>query len=322
MPIYDKAMLGRKAGELGFTRDSYEKMSRLTEILKFLNAEQDLKALLALKGGAAINLAVFNLPRLSVDIDLDFSENLSREETAERRRLIHEVLGRYMNAEGYILRDKTKRTHALDSYVFSYTNAAGNPDNIKIEINYMLRCHALPAVDITAQAGDVFSDFSIRTLAPVEIFSSKIVALGSRAAARDLYDINNMVYYKLFDESELVNLRKCAVLYLAISGDTQVRGFSTEKVSKITERKIRTDLFPMIRNAERFDFAAAKERVISFLSELMKLSEKEISFLARFSAGHYEPELLFEEKDILDRIANHPMAAWRTQRIKEPRAER
>lgn len=31
---------------------------------------------LALKGGTAINLTIFNLPRLSVDIDLDFSENL------------------------------------------------------------------------------------------------------------------------------------------------------------------------------------------------------------------------------------------------------
>jgi predicted nucleotidyltransferase component of viral defense system len=199
MPIYDKITLGRKSRELGFTRDTYEKMSRLTEILRFLNAEQELKPLLALKGGTAINLAVFNLPRLSVDIDLDFSVNLSREETKERRDRINEVLGRYMSAGGYTLRDKSKRTHALDSFVFSYTNAAGNPDNIKVEINYMLRCHVLPPVEITAQASEAFAAFPIRTLAPVEIFASKIVALGSRAAARDLYDLNNMLYFGLFD---------------------------------------------------------------------------------------------------------------------------
>ena len=35
---------------------------------------------LALKGGTAINLTIFNLPRLSVDIDLDFSQNLPRTE--------------------------------------------------------------------------------------------------------------------------------------------------------------------------------------------------------------------------------------------------
>jgi predicted nucleotidyltransferase component of viral defense system len=84
MPIFDKASLGRKARELGFVRDAFEKMSRLTEILQFLNAEPKLSPFLVLKGGTAINLTVFNLPRLSVDIDLDFSENLSIEETKEK----------------------------------------------------------------------------------------------------------------------------------------------------------------------------------------------------------------------------------------------
>ena len=35
---------------------------------------------LALKGGTAINLTIFNLPRLSVDIDLDYSRNVSKDE--------------------------------------------------------------------------------------------------------------------------------------------------------------------------------------------------------------------------------------------------
>ena len=322
MPMYDKIALGRKAQELGFTRDAYEKMSRLTKILQFLNTEQELAPLLALKGGTAINLMVFNLPRLSVDIDLDFTENLTREDTRERRNRVNELLGRYMAAEGYTLRDKSKQTHALDSFVYSYTNAAGNPDNIKVEINYMLRCHALSTVEIAPQTAEAFAAFPIRTLAPVEIFASKIVALSSRAAARDLFDLNNMVYFGLFDESDRILLRKCSVLYLAIAGDTAARGFNFTKMSEITARTIKTDLSPMIRNAERFDFAAAKERVTAFLSGLMILTDKEAAFLQRFSKGHYEPQLLFDDRDIIDRIANHPMAAWRTQRIKDERQER
>lgn len=322
MPMYDKTSLGRKARELGFVRDAYEKMSRLTEILQFINTEQELKSLLALKGGTAINLAVFNLPRLSVDIDLDFSENLTREETKERRERINGVLGRYMAAEGYAVKAKSKHTYALDSFVYSYINAAGNQDNIKIEINYMLRCHVLPTVEITAQASEAFSAFPIRTLAPVEIFASKIVALSSRAAARDLYDLNNMIYFGLFDAADLTHLHKCAVLYLAIAGDTKAQNFNFEKMSEITERTVKTDLLPMIRNAERFDFSVAKERVTAFLSELMVLTEKEAGFLQQFSKGHYEPQLLFDEQNILDRIVNHPMAAWRIQRIKETQQER
>lgn len=43
---------------------------------------------LALKGGTAINLTIFNLPRLSVDIDMDFSENVPREEMLAIRKQI------------------------------------------------------------------------------------------------------------------------------------------------------------------------------------------------------------------------------------------
>ena len=322
MAIYDKLALGKKAREYSFNRDTFEKMSRLTEILQFLNSEREISPLLALKGGTAINLTVFNLPRLSVDIDLDFTENLSKDDTRARRARINEILGRYMTAQGYSIKDKSKNIHALDSFVYSYTNAAGNPDNIKVEINYMLRCHALPPIEVTTQTSEAFSPFPIRTLSPIEIFASKIVALSSRAAARDLYDMNNVVYFGLFDDTDLTLLRKCAVLYLAITGDKGARGFDFTKMSAITERTIKTDLYPMIRNAERFDFAAAKERVTVFLSELLTLTDKEKSFLQRFSKGYYEPELLFDDKDIIDRIKNHPMAAWRIRQTKEERQER
>ena len=57
-----------------FIRDNLEKVLRLSEILKFLNNDNIFKNKLALKGGTAINLTAVELPRLSVDIDLDFTE--------------------------------------------------------------------------------------------------------------------------------------------------------------------------------------------------------------------------------------------------------
>jgi predicted nucleotidyltransferase component of viral defense system len=53
--------------------------------LEYLNTNPILKETLALKGGTAINLTIFNLPRLSVDIDeklaqtRDFSRELASE---------------------------------------------------------------------------------------------------------------------------------------------------------------------------------------------------------------------------------------------------
>jgi predicted nucleotidyltransferase component of viral defense system len=155
MPIYNKIVLTDQARQLGFIAAPFEKMTRLTEILRFLNGTDELRDSLALKGGTAINLTLFSLPRLSVDIDLDFTENLTREETRTRRDRINELLERYMAAEGYTIHEKSKRTHILDSYIYSYINIAGNSDNIKVEINYSLRAHALHTVTMTVQATEV-----------------------------------------------------------------------------------------------------------------------------------------------------------------------
>lgn len=69
MSNYDVTYLENKAKELGFVRDTLEKVTRLTDILEYINTNPILKDSLALKGGTAINLTIFNLPRLSVDID-------------------------------------------------------------------------------------------------------------------------------------------------------------------------------------------------------------------------------------------------------------
>jgi CRP-like cAMP-binding protein len=78
----------------------------------------------------------------------------------------------------------------------------------------------------------------------------------------------------------------------------------------------------MIRNAERFDLQTARERVSSFLHKWMALSNKETAFLKHFAAGRYEPELLFEDGEIIKRIENHPMALWRLRHIREGRDAR
>jgi len=317
MPKYDKNTLTEQARKLGFVTTTFEKMTRLTEILRFINDNNELKESLALKGGTAINLALFNLPRLSVDIDLDFTENLAKEETRIRRDRINDLLERYMAAEGYAKHRQSKRTHILDSYVCSFINAAGNSDNIKVEINYSLRAHVLPATNITTQTPEVFAPFRVRTLTPVEIFASKIVALSDRAAARDLYDLNSMVCFNLFDEPELKLLRKCAVFYIAVSGDVTLQGINFERIADITAYKVKADLHPMIRSAERFNLQTARKRVSAFLYKWMKLTENEALFLRSFASGLYRPELLFEEYEIIKRIENHPMVLWRLQKIQK-----
>ena len=143
MSNYDIIYLGKKAEELGFVRDTLEKVTRLVDILEYFNTNSVLKNSLALKGGTAINLTIFNLPRLSVDIDLDYLITNSREEMLENRDVINTTIDGYMVSRGYSKNPKTKNPHSLDSWVYDYMGASGNRDNIKIEINYSLRSHVL-----------------------------------------------------------------------------------------------------------------------------------------------------------------------------------
>ena len=82
--MYNKTEIGRIAQQEGFVRDTFEKVLHLKDVLNYLNEEEYLRDHLLLKGGTAINLAVFNLPRLSVDIDMDYTPNDTKEEIVER----------------------------------------------------------------------------------------------------------------------------------------------------------------------------------------------------------------------------------------------
>jgi len=165
MPKYNRRELDARAREYGFIRDTFEKVLRLKTILVFLNTQEYMREHLLLKGGTAINLTVFNLPRLSVGIDLDFVPNLTREETMNERERLTEILKGYMSEQGYSLSDASRFSHSLDAFHYDYVNAAGNRDMIKIEINYSLRTHALLPEDRVIVTDAYGEPIKVRTIA-------------------------------------------------------------------------------------------------------------------------------------------------------------
>lgn len=266
---------------------------------------------LSLKGGTAINLTIFNLPRLSVDIDLDFSKDVSREPMLAERKQIHAHIQKYMEAAGYSLSLKSKQYHALDSFVYEYINAGGMKDNLKIEINYMLRCHVLPVSRRLVHLPWNDTELMVLSVDPMEIFAAKTVALLNRAAPRDLYDMFNMQKYGLFDETQERLFKKCVMFYSAISSENVPAEYDLEGFGIISTQKIKTDLTPVLRRGERFDLADAQKQVKTYLSDILKPEDTELAFWQAFADGKYQPELLFDDADILARIAHHPMALWK-----------
>ena len=310
MMQFDRIALGKRAKELGFVRDTFEKVCRLADVLKFFEGDDMLSEYLALKGGTAINLTILDLPRLSVDIDLDFSKNISREEMLEVREVLGSRIGKYMEANGYRLSPKSKSHHALDSFVYEYQNAGGMKDNLKIEINYMLRCHVLPVVRRKVYLPWMTEKLTILSVDPIEIFGAKIVALFSRTAARDLYDVYNMMIHKLFDELELDMLRKCVVFYSAIGSGHPPKEFALENVERVNKRSITTDLYPVLRHGERFELVAVQNEIRKYLSGFLIPTSEERTFWSIFERGIYRPQLVFDGAE-LQRIKEHPMALWK-----------
>jgi len=295
----------------GFHKDVIEKVHRLIVILEFINSNAFLRERLVLKGGTALNLTIFALPRLSVDIDLDFHSYDSREKVLEERVKVKEILYEYLEREGYEISQKSKEHFALESIVARFQNNAGNYDNIKIEINYSLRHHIwLPVMrkintEIFGARGEV------KTLNHIEILATKTAALFNRLAARDFYDLYNVKKYGILSETDYDSYCNALVFYGSISGEAAKLSFSPDYVDALKTRTIYQDLYPMLVKSERFELDRAKSEVKEFLSNSIVLTTRHKEYLHDFSRGHYRPDLLFSG-EMLENIKQHPMAIWKT----------
>ena len=299
----------------GFIKSTLEKVERLLNILEWINNHEKLSELLALKGGTAINTAVFNFPRLSVDIDLDLTENLKKDEMLKERENIHNLLVNYLKANTYKINiEKSKNVYALDSIVAEYVDIKGNIDNIKIEINYMNRVHILETKNIKVST-DVFEDkhLSIHCIHPIEIYAAKLCALLSRTTARDLYDVYTLSKYNLFDNEEKRLLKQCFMLeYIAVN-DYKLEDMDIEKIEKLKRQDIKTKLLPTLkdRNPKKSNVDEMKRAVREYLKDILVVDDNIKEFYDKFQKGIYEPELLFDDKEIIERIKEHPMIMWK-----------
>lgn len=309
----DKNLLKTKANENGFNHANFEKVYRLIDILSFLNTNPFFSNALVLKGGTAINLTVFKLPRLSVDIDLDYNRQCSRKEMLHTRKEIQKQITQYLISHGYTLNQrKSRQTFSLDSWIFSYQNIAGNLDNIKIEINYSLRIHILPIKRTPISIDFMGLRPAISTLSVEELFGSKIKALLERCAPRDLYDINNLIGSKAFSEMDKSMLRKCFLFYRTVGSSEAFQGsFQLDSIEALTYSKIRQSLIPVLPKGEIIDLDKMKSAASDFLNVFLQFDEKEKAYLREFNKGLFRPDLLFDDSEIAKNLQGHPMALWK-----------
>lgn len=303
------------ANKTGFIASTLEKVERLLRILEWLNNDEKLRKILALKGGTAINTAVFNFPRLSVDIDLDLTENLLKDEMIVERENIHNLIIQYFIINNYKINlQRSKNVYALDSIVAEYKDIRGNTDNIKIEINYMNRVHILKTKQLKMNT-DIFEDkqLTVHCVHPIEIYASKICALLSRSTARDLFDVYTLSKYDLFDKEEKRLLKQCFMLQYIAVNNYKLEDMDIERIEKLEKQDIKTKLLPTLkdRNPRKSNVDEMKQIVREYLKEILNIDDNTRQFYKKFQNGIYKPELLFTDKEIIERIKKHPMIMWK-----------
>lgn len=89
------------AASTGFRAEMIEKVLHLLNLLGQLSRHPMLKGKWVLKGGTALNLFVFDLPRLSVDIDLNYVGALEREAMLADRPKVEQAAQAVFSREGF-----------------------------------------------------------------------------------------------------------------------------------------------------------------------------------------------------------------------------
>ena len=134
--------LAAAAEATGFRADMLERVAQLIGLLAAIQRHPFLRGKLALKGGTALNLFVFDVPRLSVDIDLNYVGAESREAMLAERPRLEEALDAVFRREDLSSRQTTNE-HADSSWTLRYPTASGQTGRVDVDINYMSRRRSL-----------------------------------------------------------------------------------------------------------------------------------------------------------------------------------
>lgn len=172
------------------TEQYRDQVRLLLDVLPLVMAEPAF----ALKGGTAINLFEWDLPRLSVDIDLTY---LPIHDRVTSLRAIGEALAR-IKAEIERRLPPTRVTQSRQGQegMEVKLNCQRGKTQIKVEVSPTLRGHLLPLRDLPCsdQVQEKFEAFvEARCLSHGELFGGKICAALDRQHPRDLFDVKRLL---------------------------------------------------------------------------------------------------------------------------------
>jgi predicted nucleotidyltransferase component of viral defense system len=165
---------------------------------------------LALKGGTAINLFIREMPRLSVDLDLVFTDHtLGREDALARINAAVGEGARRLRARG--LEVQVPRAGGVGE-IRLLIRRAGTEVNVEISTIIRGTVHPVRQAALTKLAREtLLAEIEIPVLALEDVYAGKLVAALDRQHPRDFFDVMQLLVH----EGITAAIRRAFVVYLA-----------------------------------------------------------------------------------------------------------
>jgi len=317
----NKEQLIESASKHGYRIEIVEKVVLLSQLLENIFKLPLLNESFALKGGTALNLFYFkDMPRLSVDIDLNYVKAVNREAMLQDRELAEDAIIRICNQVGCRIRRHPK-SHAGGKMTLIYPSILGHEGKLEVDLNYMYR-NPIFGIQKRNSHNWPYKVEDIPILDVHELTAGKLHALFTRNAARDLFDIHQLLSTCDFDKQKL---KIAFVVYIAMS-KTHWKDFNLNNVN-FDVRDIKNKLVPVIKKNAIVAGSEKELRVwaVSLLDEvkdkldasIFPFTSNEQKFLHEIQEhGKIYPELICSEDATIKTIKSHPNLMWRIRNKK------
>lgn len=294
-----------------------EKVLRLLDVLELFCKDPLLKDKYVLKGGTALNLFYFALPRLSVDIDLNYI-GLDREVMQDERRQHEERLKSLLTSKGYVLK-RVPSEHAGGKWRLGYRSFTGILQNIELDLNYMHRVPLLPMQNRSSHRLGKQQIHEVQVLDIHELAAGKLCALIARGKPRDLFDANELLNAGILNGPLL---RICFVVYAAFNKLNFSRIDSFGALA-FDHQQFRQELMETLADN------TGKETAEIYLDRLIEGCRKKMSMILPFSPsekeflenintkGEIKPELVTDSPEMCQIIKTHPMLQWKVYNVRK-----
>ncbi len=306
----------------GYRQEIIEKVIWLMEILNAIADDSYLTTRLALKGGTALNLFHFDLPRLSVDADLNYIGAIDRSTMLEERPEVENRIKRLFERLGLTML-RNPREHAGGKMVWRYPSSLGNQGNIEVDINFMYRAPLLPVEqrDSITMAGRQVTNLQILDIH--ELAAGKLTALLERQTGRDFFDANELFKYTKIDKSKL---RIIFILYSAMCSKKDMLSLTSDDIT-VDHSDLKNKLIPVMKNNFCEGFSSVKEWTTAIINNarkgfenLLPYTPSEADFIRAVVNGiGVKPELFIDNESLVDfnLIKKHPALLWAKKRMKK-----